>query len=81
MNYEQALEVKQITDACIQTIPATHVDRIFHYYQTYIDPTMKNKPCTCSGRYWSGFLHALKEKVASTIDSNTPKLEDNNQIV
>lgn len=76
MTYEQALEVKKITDQCISTIPATHVDRIFHYYQTYIDPAMKNKPCTCTGKYWSGFLHALREKVTDVINSNTTNLED-----
>jgi hypothetical protein len=63
MTRAEALEVKQITDACIGTIPATHVDRIFHYYQKYIDPNQKSKPCTCSGKYWTGFLFKLKDKV------------------
>ena len=44
MTLKEAYEVKEITDACTQVIPATHVDRIFYYYQTYIDPTTKNKP-------------------------------------
>jgi hypothetical protein len=76
MTLKEAYEVKEITDACISTIPATHVDRIFYYYQTYIDPTTKNKPCTCTGKYWTGFLHALKDKVTDVINSHTANLED-----
>ena len=76
MTLKEALEVKEITDQCIQVIPATHVDRIFYYYQTYIDPNQKHKPCSCSPTYWSQFLNALKEKVASTINSHTANLED-----
>jgi len=81
MTLKEALEVKEITDACISTIPATHVDRIFYYYQTYIDPNQRTKPCTCTGKYWTGFLHALKDKVTDVINSNTANLEDNNQTV
>ena len=77
MTLKEAYEVKEITDACTQVIPATHVDRIFYYYQTYIDPTTKNKPCTCSPTYWSQFVHALKDKVTDVINSNAANLEDN----
>ena len=81
MTLKEAYEVKEITDQCVSTIPGHLVDRIFHYYQTYIDPNQKHKPCSCSPTYWSQFLHALKEKVATTMNSHAPKLEDNNQIV
>jgi hypothetical protein len=43
MTLEQALEVKSILLDIRDSIPATHVDRIFHYYKTYIDPNA-NKP-------------------------------------
>ena len=76
MTYEQALEVKEITDQCVSTIPGHLVDRIYHYYKTYIDPTINNKPCTCTGKYWTGFLHALKDKVTDVINSHTANLED-----
>jgi hypothetical protein len=69
MTRQEALEVKEITDACVGTIPATHVDRIFLYYQRYIDPTIRNKPCTCSGKYWTDFLFRLKDKVTDTLNS------------
>ena len=36
MTQQQALEVKQILMDCRGTIPATHVDRIYHYYKTFI---------------------------------------------
>ena len=81
MTYEQALEVKSITDQCINTIPAQMVDRIFYYYQTHIDSTVKNKPCTCSPRIWNSYLFTLKDKVTDVINSHIANLEDNNQIV
>ena len=34
MTQQQTLEVKQILMDCRGTIPATHVDRIYHYYKT-----------------------------------------------
>jgi hypothetical protein len=68
MTLEQALEVKSILLDIRDSIPATHVDRIFHYYKTYIDPNA-NKPCTCSPRYWNDFLVALKNKVETTLTS------------
>ena len=68
MTQEQALEVKSILLDIRDSIPATHVDRIFHYYKTYIDPNA-NKPCTCSPRYWNDFLVALKNKVETTLAS------------
>jgi len=69
MTREEALEVKEITDQCIGTIPGHLVDRIFVYYQRYIDPNLKNKPCTCSGKYWTGFLFSLKDKVTDVLNS------------
>lgn len=68
MTQEQALEVKSILLQIRDSIPATHVDRIFHYYKTYIDPNVV-KPCTCSPRYWNEFLIALKNKVEETLTS------------
>jgi hypothetical protein len=68
MTQEQALEVKEILMQCQGTIPATHVDRVFHYYKTYIDPNA-GKPCTCSPRYWNDFLIALKDKVETTLNA------------
>ena len=38
MTHTEALEVKDILIQCQGTIPATHVDRIYHYYQTFINP-------------------------------------------
>jgi hypothetical protein len=68
MTQEQALEVKSILLQIRDSIPATHVDRIFHYYKMYIDPNA-SKPCTCSPRYWNEFLIALKNKVEETLNS------------
>lgn len=68
MTQEQALEVKSILLQIRDSIPATHVDRIFHYYKSYIDPNA-SKPCTCSPRYWNEFLMALKNKVEETLSS------------
>ena len=77
MTQEQALEVKQILMDCRGTIPATHVDRIYHYYKTFINPNVGGKPCTCSPRYWNEFLIALKDKVEATLAS----YEENQQTV
>ena len=68
MTQEQALEVKEILMQCQGTIPATHVDRVFHYYKTYIDNNA-GKPCTCNPRYWNDFLVALKDKVETTLNA------------
>ena len=68
MTQEQALEVKEILMQCQGTIPATHVDRIYHYYKTYIDPNA-GKPCTCNPRYWNDFLVLLKDKVETTLNA------------
>ena len=76
MTLKEAYEVKEITDQCSSTIPGHLVDRIFYYYQTYIDSNQKHKPCTCTGKYWTGFLFALKDKVTDVINSNTSNLED-----
>ena len=77
MNKEQALEVKQILMDCRGTIPATHVDRIYHYYKTFINPNVGGKPCTCSPRYWNQFLIELRDKVEATLAS----YEENQQTV
>ena len=69
MTHEQALEVKQILMDCRGTIPATHVDRIYHYYKTFINPSAGGKPCTCSPKYWNQFLIELRDKVEATLAS------------
>jgi hypothetical protein len=68
MTLSQAQEVKSILLDIRDTIPATHVDRIFHYYKSYIDPNA-TKPCTCTPRYWNDMLVALKNKVEETLAS------------
>lgn len=68
MNKEQALEVKSILMDCKGSIPATHVDRVFHYYRSYINANMV-KPCTCSPKYWSQMLIELRDKVENTLAS------------
>ena len=68
MNKEQALEVKDILMQCNGTIPATHVDRIYHYYKSFIDANY-GKPCTCQPKYWNMMLIALKDKVEATLAS------------
>ena len=80
MTLEQAQEVKSILLQIRDSIPATHVDRIFHYYKSYIDPNAI-KPCTCTPRYWNEFLIALKNKVEETLNSyeqTTVQVSENN---
>ena len=77
MTHTEALEVKQILMDCNGTIPATHVDRVYHYYKTFINPNVGGKPCTCSPRYWNEFLAVLKDKVEATLAS----YEENQQTV
>ena len=77
MTQQQALEVKQILMDCRGTIPAQYVDRIYHYYKTFINPNVGGKPCTCSPKYWNEFLMALKDKVEATLAS----YEENQQTV
>lgn len=79
MTKEQALEVKQILMDCRGTIPATHVDRVYHYYKTFINPNVGGKPCTCSPKYWNEFLTALRDKVENTLTSY--ELSENQQPV
>ena len=69
MTRQEALEVKEITDQCIGTIPGHLVDRIWHYYCVYINPTQNRqaRPCTCSGKYWTGYLFSLKDKVTDVL--------------
>jgi hypothetical protein len=71
MTHTEALEVKQILMDCNGTIPATHVDRIYHYYKTFINPNVGGKPCTCSPTYWNQFLKELKDKVEQTLNQVT----------
>lgn len=68
MNKEQAQEVKDLLKTIIDHIPATHVDRIFHYYKSYIDPNA-GKPCTCSPKDWNRMLIELRNKVEATLAS------------
>lgn len=68
MTHTEALEIKQILMDCNGTIPATHVDRIYHYYKTHIDSSVV-KPCTCQPKYWNQFLIALRDKVEVTLES------------
>jgi hypothetical protein len=78
MNKEQAQEVKDLLITIHDSIPATHVDRIFHYYKSYIDPNA-GKPCTCSPKDWNRMLIELRNKVEATLASyenterDTPK--------
>ena len=71
MTHTEALEVKEILMACNGSIPATHVDRVYHYYKTFINPNVGGKPCTCSPRYWNEYLIALKDKVEQTLNQVT----------
>ena len=68
MTYTEALEVKETLLQIRDHIPATHVDRIFHYYKSYIDPHA-GKPCTCSPKDWNRMLIQLRDKVEQTITS------------
>jgi hypothetical protein len=68
MTLSQALEVKEILMQCQGTIPATHVDRIYHYHKSYIDPNAV-KPCTCTSGPWNQMLIALKNKVEETLNA------------
>ena len=68
MTLEQAQEVKDILITIHDHIPATHVDRIFHYYKSYVNLDA-NKPCTCSPKDWNRMLIELKDKVEVTLTS------------
>ena len=78
MTKEEALEIKKITDQCIGTIPGQYVDFIWEMYIRHIEPerNRQSRPCTCTGKYWTGFLFALKDKVTDVLNSNTANLED-----
>ena len=69
MTREEALEIKKITDQCIGTIPGQYVDFIWEMYIRHIEPSRsrQSRPCTCSGRFWTGYLFNLKDKVADTL--------------
>jgi len=66
MNKDQALEVKSVLMDIRGSIPATHVDRIYHYYKTFIDPSY-GKPCTCQPKYWNAMLVSLRDRVEETL--------------
>jgi hypothetical protein len=68
MTHTEALEVKDILLQIRDHIPATHVDRIFHYYKSFIDPNA-GKPCTCSPKDWNRMLIQLRDKVEATLAS------------
>lgn len=76
MTKQEALEIKQITDQCIGTIPGQYVDFIWEMYIRHIEPerNRQSRPCTCTGKYWTGFLFALKDKVTDVLaeSENTP---------
>ena len=69
MTRDEALEIKKITDQCIGTIPGQYVDFIWEMYVRHINPAQnrQGRPCTCSGKYWTGYLFSLKDKVADTL--------------
>lgn len=69
MTKAEALEIKKITDQCVGTIPAQYVDFIWEHYIRHIEParSRQSRPCTCSGKYWTGFLFSLKDKVIDTL--------------
>lgn len=71
MTREQALRIKEITDQCVGTIPSQYVDFIWNEYINHIEPTKNRqaRPCTCSGRYWTGYLFALKDKVTDVLNT------------
>lgn len=68
MNKDQALEVKSVLMEIRGSIPASYVDRIYHYYKTYVDPNY-GKPCTCQPKYWNMMLEGLRDKVENTLAS------------
>lgn len=69
MTREEALEIKKITDQCVGTIPGQYVDFIWEHYCRHIDPKQNRqaRPCTCSGKYWTGYLFSLKDKVTDVL--------------
>jgi hypothetical protein len=81
MTKQEALDVKEVLLQIRDSIPATYVDRIFHYYKTYIDSSVV-KPCTCQPKYWNQFLIALRDKVEATLAQQETQViineEDNN---
>lgn len=68
MTKQEALDVKEVLLQIRDSIPATYVDRIFHYYKTYVDSSVV-KPCTCQPKYWNQFLIGLRDKVEATLAS------------
>jgi len=81
MTTQEAIEIKKILDQCVGTIPSQYVDFIWHNYVTHIEPTKNRqaRPCTCSGKYWTGYLFSLKDKVTDVL--NASNLEDNSETV
>lgn len=77
MTKAEALQIKEITDQCIGTIPGQYVDFIWEMYIRHIEPTRnrQSRPCTCTGKYWTAFLFALKDKVTDVLREaeNTPQ--------
>lgn len=76
MNKEQALEVKSVLLEIRGSIPAHYVDRIYHYYKSFIDQNY-GKPCTCQPKYWNMMLEQLRDKVENTLASY--ELSENQQ--
>lgn len=71
MTVQEALEIKKITDQCVSSIPSHYVDFIWNAYINHIEPTRNRqaRPCTCSGKYWTGFLFALRDKVTDVLNT------------
>lgn len=74
MTREEALSIKEITDQCRVDIPGRYVDYIWEMYIRHIEPerSRQSRPCTCSGKYWTGMLFALKDRVSDVLKSSQP---------
>ena len=67
MTVDKATEIKEILLQIKDSIPATYVDRIFHYYQQEINPSA-GKPCTCTPKHWQVIIDELKAEVEKTLN-------------
>lgn len=69
MTKQEALEIKKVTDQCTREIPGMYIDFIWENYIKHIEPgrSRQSRPCTCSGKYWTGMLFALKDRVTDVL--------------
>jgi len=67
MTVDKALEIKEILLQIKDSIPATYVDRIFHYYQSEVNPSA-GKPCTCTPKRWQIIINELRDEVEKTLN-------------